>query len=130
MLGDPASMKPLPTRNSQLAWRRADFRSVPEMLDYAARGATGITFYNVRGEILSTLPWRDLQGRAQVLARRMIDDGVAARERVVLTALMWPGFFALLFEAQRGDCAFCLQHAAQSPSWASMTSRVSWAMRR
>src|SRR5215475_1293771 len=100
MLGDPASMKPLPTRNSQLAWRRADFRSVPEMLDYAARGATGITFYNVRGEILSTLPWRDLQGRAQVLARRLIGAGFAAGERVLITADTWPGFFDLFFGAQ------------------------------
>ena len=32
----------LPTRNSQLALRRADFRSVPEMLDYAAQGETGV----------------------------------------------------------------------------------------
>ena len=100
MLGDPASMKPLPTRNSQLAWRRADFRSVPEMLDYAARGATGVTFYNVRGEILSTLPWRDLQGRAQVLARRLIGAGFAAGERVLITADTWPGFFDLFFGAQ------------------------------
>jgi len=38
----------LPTRNSQLALRRADFRSVPEMLDYAAQGETGVTFYSVR----------------------------------------------------------------------------------
>jgi len=43
-------MSPLPTRNSQLALRRADFRAVPEMLDYAAQGETGVTFYSVRGE--------------------------------------------------------------------------------
>ena len=36
----------LPTRNSQLALRRADFRTVPEMLDYAAEGETGVTFYS------------------------------------------------------------------------------------
>jgi fatty-acyl-CoA synthase len=93
-------MKPLPTCNSQLAWRRAGFRSVPEMLDYAARGDTGVTFYNVRGEILSTLPWRDLQGRAQVLARRLIGAGFAAGERIVITADTWPGFFDLFFGAQ------------------------------
>src|SRR5215510_9186927 len=100
MLGDPASMKPLPTRNSQLAWRCADFRSVPEMLDYAARGATGITFYNVRGEILSTLPWRDVQGRAEVTARRLIGAGFAAGERILITADTWPGFFDAFFGAQ------------------------------
>ena len=56
-------MTPLPTRNSQLALRRADYKSVPEMLDYAARGETGITFYNVRGEILSALAWREVPGK-------------------------------------------------------------------
>ena len=38
----------IPTRSRQLALRRADFRSVPEMLDYAARSApfavVGYTF--------------------------------------------------------------------------------------
>ena len=72
-------MNPLPTRNSQHALRRADFRSVPEMLDYAARGETGVTFYSVRGEILSALPWREVRERAQVTARRLIGAGFAAR---------------------------------------------------
>jgi fatty-acyl-CoA synthase len=70
------------------------------MLDYAARGGTGVTFYNVRGEILSTLPWRDLQGRAQVLARRLIGAGFAAGERMLIAADTWPGFFDLFFGAQ------------------------------
>ena len=52
-------MNPLPSRNSRLALRRADFGSVPEMLDYAATGETGITFYSVKGEILSSLSWRE-----------------------------------------------------------------------
>jgi fatty-acyl-CoA synthase len=93
-------MNPLPTRNSRLAWRRAAFRSVPEMLDHAAGGETGITFYNVRGEILSTLSWRDVQGRAQVAARRLIGAGFARGERLLITADTWPGFFDLFFGAQ------------------------------
>ena len=90
----------LPTRNSELALRRADFRSVPEMLDYAARGDTGITFYNVRGEILSALPWRDVRARAQVMARRLIGAGFAPGERILVTADTWPGFFDTFFGAQ------------------------------
>ena len=93
-------MNSLPTRNSRLAWHRAAFRSVTEMLDHAAGGETGITFYNVRGEILSTLPWRELQGRAQVVARRLIGAGLARGERVLITADTWPGFFDLFFGAQ------------------------------
>src|SRR5436190_9558623 len=93
-------MNALPTRNSQLALRRADFRSVAEMLDYAATGETGITFYNVRGEILSTLPWHDIRARAQVTARRLIGAGFAAGERILITADTWPGFFDIFFGAQ------------------------------
>lgn len=90
----------LPTRNSQLALRRADFRSVPEMLDYAAQGETGVTFYSVRGEILSALPWREIRERAQVTARRLIGAGFAPGERLLITADTWPGFFDAFFGAQ------------------------------
>ena len=93
-------MNPLPTRNSQLALRRADYKSVPEMLDYAARGETGITFYSVRGEILSALAWREVRERAQVTARRLIGAGFAAGERIMITADTWPGFFDVFFGAQ------------------------------
>jgi fatty-acyl-CoA synthase len=93
-------MNPPPTRNSQLALRRADYRSVPEMLDYAARGETGITFYSVRGEILSALAWREVRERAHVTARRLIGAGFAAGERILITADTWPGFFDVFFGAQ------------------------------
>src|SRR5882672_7714530 len=93
-------MNSLPTRNSQLALRRADYRSVPEVLDYAAKGETGVTFYNVRGEILSALAWREVRERAQVTARRLIGAGFAAGERILITADTWPGFFDVFFGAQ------------------------------
>ncbi len=93
-------MSPLPTRNSQLAFRRAGFRSVPEMLDYAARGETGVTFYNARGDLLSTLPWREVRERAHVTARKLIGAGFARGERILITADTWPGFFDSFFGAQ------------------------------
>jgi fatty-acyl-CoA synthase len=93
-------MSPLLTRNSQLALRRADFRAVPEMLDYAAQGETGVTFYSVRGETLSALTWRDIRDRAHVVARRLIGAGFARGERILITADTWPGFFDSFFGAQ------------------------------
>src|SRR5215211_4312479 len=90
----------LPTRNSQLALRRADFRTVPEMLDYAAEGETGVTFYSVRGEILSASSWREIRERAHVAARRLIGAGFAPGERILITADTWPGFFDAFFGAQ------------------------------
>jgi fatty-acyl-CoA synthase len=93
-------MNALPTRNSKLALRRADFRTVPEMLDYAAQGETGVTFYSVRGEILSASTWHEVRERAQVTARRLIGAGFAPGERILITADTWPGFFDVFFGAQ------------------------------
>ena len=93
-------MSPLPTRNRQLALRRAGFQSVPEMLDYAAQGETGVTFYSARGEQLSALPWKEMRDRAHVVARKLIGAGFARGERLLITADTWPGFFDAFFGAQ------------------------------
>ena len=93
-------MDPLPTRNRQLALRRAAFRSVPEMLDHAAKGETGVTFYSARGELLSVLPWKEVRERAHVMARKLIGVGFAAGDRLLITADTWPGFFDAFFGAQ------------------------------
>jgi fatty-acyl-CoA synthase len=92
-------MDSLPTRHS-LALRRAAFGSVPEMLDYAAQGETGVSFYSARGERLSTLPWRELRERAHVVARKLIGASFAQGDRVLITADTWPGFFEVFFGAQ------------------------------
>jgi fatty-acyl-CoA synthase len=93
-------MNPLPTRNAKLAARRTAFPTVPQMLDYAAEGETGATFYNARGELLSTLSWRDMRERAHVTARKLIGAGFARGERILITADTWPGFFDAFFGAQ------------------------------
>jgi len=93
-------MSLLPTRNHQLALHRAGFRSVPEMLDYAAQGETGVTFYSARGEQLSALSWQEVRERAHVVARKLIGAGFARGERLLITADTWPGFFDAFFGAQ------------------------------
>ncbi|HKV14486.1 MAG TPA: fatty acyl-AMP ligase, partial [Reyranella sp.] len=93
-------MTSIPTRNRQLALRPAAFRSLPEMLDYAAQGETGVTFYNARGEQLSALSWREVRERAHVVARKLIGAGFARGERLLITADTWPGFFDTFFGAQ------------------------------
>jgi fatty-acyl-CoA synthase len=93
-------MSPLPTANPKLALRRAAFRSVPEMLDYAAQGDTGVTFYSARGELLSALAWREIRERAHVTARKLIGAGFAVGDRLLITADTWSGFFDAFFGAQ------------------------------
>jgi fatty-acyl-CoA synthase len=92
-------MHSLPTRHS-LALRRAAFGSVPEMLDYAAQGETGVSFYSARGERLSALPWKEVRERAHVMARKLIGAGFARGDRLLITADTWLGFFDAFFGAQ------------------------------
>ena len=93
-------MPTFPTLNTRLVHRRADFRSVPEMLNYAAQGETGVTFYNAKGEILSALSWQDVRARAHVVARKLIGAGFEKGERILVTADTWPGFFDIFFGCQ------------------------------
>ena len=112
----------LPTRNSQLALRRADFRTVPEMLDYAAQGETGVTFYSVRGEILSASSWREIRERAHVTARRLIGAGFAPGERILITADTWPAARTPMSTS----CVASSRPLARSRPWASRTWRAFW----
>lgn len=93
-------MNALPSRSPNLPMRRADFRTVPEMLDYAARGDTGVTIYNARGDLISARSWREIRDAAHVVARKLIGAGFAAGERMLIIADTWPGFFDLFFGAQ------------------------------
>jgi fatty-acyl-CoA synthase len=89
----------LPARHP-LPMRRATFTSVPQMLDYAAQGQTGVAFHSARGERLSVLPWKEVRERAHVMARKLIGAGFAPGERLLITADTWPGFFDAFFGAQ------------------------------
>jgi fatty-acyl-CoA synthase len=92
-------MQSLPSRHP-LALRRAAFGSVPEMLDYAARGETGVSFFSARGERLSALRWAEVRERAHVVARKLIGAGFERGDRLLITADTWPGFFDAFFGAQ------------------------------
>jgi fatty-acyl-CoA synthase len=93
-------MTPTATANTTLPYRRSGFASVPEMLDYAARGQTGVNFYDPRGRLTATLTWTEVRERAHVFARRLIGAGFARGERVLITADTWPGFMVSFFGAQ------------------------------
>ncbi|HYH19641.1 MAG TPA: fatty acyl-AMP ligase [Azospirillum sp.] len=70
---------PLPTR-------KADFATLVEALDYAARGERGLNFHSGRGQLVEVLGYRDLRARARAMARRMLATGFAPGERIALVA--------------------------------------------
>ena len=96
---DPA-VAPTPTRNAVLAFRRGGFSSLCAALDYAARGETGLNFFDARGRLTACQPYRDLRDRARRLARRLAGADIARGERLVIVADTWPGFCVAFFAAQ------------------------------
>ncbi|CAN5205674.1 fatty acyl-AMP ligase [soil metagenome] len=91
---------PTPSINTDLAFKRGGFASLCDALDYAAHGETGVNFFDARGRMLSSLPYRDLQIQARAFARRLIGADIARGERLVLIADTWPGFCIAFFGAQ------------------------------
>ncbi len=98
--GSQPKLAPTPTHNTSLPFRRGGFASLCEALDYAARGETGLNFFEARGRLTGSLPYRDLQTEAQTFARRLIGAGIARGERLLIIADTWPGFCVAFFGAQ------------------------------
>ncbi|MEM8935746.1 MAG: fatty acyl-AMP ligase, partial [Pseudomonadota bacterium] len=63
---------PTPSISENLPTVSANFRSVPEALDYAAKGDTGYNFFNLRGELSRALPYSELRDLSKALARKLM----------------------------------------------------------
>ncbi len=86
--------------NNTLAQNLADFSSLSAALDYAAAGVTGCNFYDPRGGLSGVLTYCDLQQRAKVAARRLLQLGVKRGDHVALIADTHPDFIVLFFACQ------------------------------
>ena len=82
------------------AYRPADFATITEALDYAARGVTGINLYSLRGELTEALTYAELRGSALELGRRMLASGLEPGERVGLIAESDGDFIRAFFACQ------------------------------
>jgi len=90
----------LPTLNETLPLRTGGFRTVVEALDYAAGGDTGFNFFDSRGDLKSTLPFRDLRARAVDLAGRLAGAGLRKGDRVAVIAETSPEFLIVFYGCQ------------------------------
>jgi fatty-acyl-CoA synthase len=73
---------------------------LPEALDYAAGGESGLNFYSGRGELTQAMPYRELRDEALLLARRLLALGLAPGERVAIIAETSPDFVRGFFACQ------------------------------
>jgi fatty-acyl-CoA synthase len=92
------ALQPTPTHDD-LPRRFADFGSVGEALDYAARGKRGLNFHDPRGKLALAYPFAELRKDALATARRLIAIGVQPEDRIALIAETGPDFAALFFGA-------------------------------
>jgi fatty-acyl-CoA synthase len=93
------SVKPTPTEHG-LKRRYADFSTLAEALDYAARGETGCNFYTGRGKLFAVLSYAELREQAQDIAYRLHGLGLKRGDRVALVADTHPDFQRFFFACQ------------------------------
>jgi fatty-acyl-CoA synthase len=87
-----------PTLDS-LPRRIADFDTLGEALDYAAKGRRGLNFHDARGTPERTYTYAELRKDALVSARRLIALGIKPGDRIALVAETGPEFAACFFGA-------------------------------
>lgn len=89
-----------PTSSASLALRRADFETLWEGLDYAARGDAGLNFFSARGELKQILSYRALREQARDLAQRLAGLGLSRGDRMVMIADTIPEFCVTFMATQ------------------------------
>jgi fatty-acyl-CoA synthase len=79
--------------------RIADFSTLGEALDYAAKGRRGLNFHDARGTLVRAYPYSELRQDALLHAGRFIALGIAPGERIAMVAETGPDFAACFFGA-------------------------------
>jgi fatty-acyl-CoA synthase len=92
----PAGLRPTPSDDA-LPRRYADFATLGEALDYAAKGSKGLNFHDPRGTLVRAYPFSELRDDALAMARRLIAAGVKPEDRIALIAETGTEFAALFF---------------------------------
>ncbi|HKX36114.1 MAG TPA: AMP-binding protein, partial [Rhizorhapis sp.] len=83
----------------RLPRRIADFATLGEALDYAAKGSRGMNFHDARGALVRAYPYAELREDAQAHARRFMALGLNKGDRLALVAETGPEFAACFFGA-------------------------------
>ncbi|SFP49631.1 fatty-acyl-CoA synthase [Nitrosomonas cryotolerans] len=91
-----SQITPTPTYHV-LAQRLANFDTLTDALEYAAKGKTGFNFYDARGNLRSVLAYYALRQNARILAQRLSGMGLTRGDRVAIIADTSPEFVELFF---------------------------------
>jgi fatty-acyl-CoA synthase len=77
----------------------AEFETIGDALDYAAKGHRGLNFHDARGTLVRAYPYAELREDALVQARRLVTLGIKPGDRVAMIAETGPEFAAAFFGA-------------------------------
>ena len=91
---------PTPRTNIGLQQQNGPFGTLWQALDYAARGRTGMNFYNSRGLLEHAMPYGELRERALRTAHQLIAAGFRRGDRVAVVAETSPSFMEVFFGCQ------------------------------
>ncbi len=83
----------------RLKRRIADFATLGEALDYAAKGNRGMNFHDARGTLIRSYPYSELRQDALAHANRFLATGLNPGDRLALIAETGPEFAACFFGA-------------------------------
>jgi fatty-acyl-CoA synthase len=86
----------------RLLFRQADFKSLPEAMDYAALSGSRLNFHNVRGHCEHTLSYTEVREQALGLAKRLRGLGLERGQHVGIVAEMHPDFIVMFYACQYG----------------------------
>jgi len=86
--------------NQSLDFKSSGFGNLVAALEYAAKGETGINFYDGRGELEHVLSYRELMEGARVLGRKFLGVAPQRGSRVAIVAETDPMFHKVFFAAQ------------------------------
>jgi fatty-acyl-CoA synthase len=79
--------------------RVADFDTLTQALDYAARGSKGMNFHDARGALVRAYPYSQLREDSLANARRFVALGLKPGDRIALIAETGADFAAAFFGA-------------------------------
>jgi fatty-acyl-CoA synthase len=97
----PADLTPggATATTDSLPRRVADFGTLGEALDYAARGVRGLNFHDPRGTLTRAYPFSALRKDALAMASRFVALGIRPADRIALVAETGADFAASFFGA-------------------------------
>lgn len=90
--------EPTPTARG-VPLRQGDFSTLIDALDYAATAATGLNYFNGKGQLITSLSYADLQAQSVAMAKRLVKFA-PKNSRIGLAAVSTPEFAVLFFACQ------------------------------